>query len=105
MIPDRALVRGAASVVATCPDCGAQRTRGGFVHAHACPVAVGVDRATDGDRRWFERHPRATERVRPVTWAEAAEMEMSLGWRPVGNVHVRQLRPGVRTRHFREAQA
>lgn len=95
----------ASTRAATCPDCAAPQAGQGMVHADSCPIGAGVDRATDADRRWFERHPRATERVRRVTWAEAAEIELSAGWRPSGTVRVLHLAPGVRSRYFEEGEA
>lgn len=95
---------------AACPDCGAQKRLPAFVapgpsvvrHNPGCPVSLGVDRALDEDRKWFAARPRATRLVRPVTPAEASEVESSLGWRPSGNVTVVQFRPGVRSRYFTE---
>ena len=73
-----------------------------MTHAGTCPISVGTDRALDDDAEWFRQHPGATFRTRPVTWAEAAEIEITWGWRPTGNVIVRQLAPGLRTRHLTE---
>lgn len=94
-------------MTAACPDCGAAASVGelaGYavrmVHAETCPINTGVDRAIATDRDWFARNPLATERVRRVTWAEAAEMEISAGWRPSGTVLVLQLVPGIRSRRF-----
>lgn len=59
----------------------------------------------DDDARWFREHPGHRERRRPVTWAEAIETELSLGWRPVGSVTVIELAPGLRSRHLSEGGA
>ncbi len=89
-----------------CPDCTAvyaprNQSRG---HDESCWISRGVEEICDADRDWFERHPFATERRRPITRAEVAEMRgggfpfdsAPDRWR----VLVTQLAPGARTRHF-----
>lgn len=71
-----------------------------MTHAGTCPMSRAMDAVMDDDAEWFRQHPRATFRTRPVTWAEAAEIEMSWGWRPTGDVIVRQLAPGLRSRYL-----
>ncbi|WP_281966301.1 hypothetical protein [Serinicoccus marinus] len=83
-----------------CPDCGAARADGGYVHAGTCPISTGVDAASDADREWFLAHPGQDQYVRPITWAEAREYDWTIGDGGPTATHVRVLRlgPGLRSR-------
>ncbi len=54
-----------------------------------------TEQASEDDRRWFERHPNATMRLRPYVFGEflPGAHDSSLQY-----VLVRQIRPGVRQR-------
>jgi hypothetical protein len=54
-----------------------------------------VDRASEHDRLWFEKHPGATKRTRPLIPGEFEDTEAGHGM-----VDVRCVRPGVRVRRF-----
>lgn len=71
-------------------------------HADTCPLVFALDKVTADDAAWFERHPRRTVRIRPVTPAEQADAIYQTGGtlRAVGDVTVRQIAPGYRLRSF-----
>ena len=54
-----------------------------------------IERASEHDRLWFEKHPGATERTRPLIPGEFPEAKDEAGWADVLCV-----RPGVRARRF-----
>ncbi|WP_454198220.1 hypothetical protein [Nocardia sp. Marseille-Q1738] len=87
-----------------CPDCCAGPDGGRHLtHASTCPVGVGADRAMQDDREWFEKHPLARLRHRPLTHAESVELAHALGVpvaAAVGEVTVTQVAPGLRVRMF-----
>jgi hypothetical protein len=62
---------------------------------HSAPDFDAVDRASEHDRLWFEKHPGAMKRTRPLI---PGEFEDSKAGR--GMVNVRCVRPGVRVRRF-----
>ncbi len=88
----------------TCSDCAAVGAGINLRHDGSCPLARDIDVTMADDGGWFDSHPGATERRRPLTWAER---EMLKAASPVpegttlhGNAVVRQIVPGIRTRHF-----
>ncbi len=87
-----------------CSDCGAVADGINLRHDDSCPIARDIDATMAEDRDWFESHPGATERRRPLTWAEREVLKAASpvpeGTPLRGNVVVRQIVPGVRTRHF-----
>lgn len=100
VLPSALTDKGTTKTV--CPDCGATPVGRRVTHAETCPISVGMDRITASDARYFKRNAKRRKRVRPITWAEQAEVEMSCGWRPTGDVTVWQLQPGLRTRYLTE---
>jgi len=54
-----------------------------------------VDRASEHDRLWFEKHPGTSERTRPLIPGEFEGIEDE-----AGHVDVLCVRPGVRARRF-----
>ena len=91
--------------IVVCPDCNrAFGEDGHLVHDKTCPLGLGYDEIQADDRAWFEQHPGATTRRRPVHWAEAADLRMMGMFPPfgdvVGEVVVTELAPGVRTKSF-----
>jgi len=88
----------------TCSDCGAVPDGSNLRHDDSCPIARDIDATMAQDRDWFESHPGATERRRPLTWAEREVLKAASpvpeGTTLHGNVVVRQVVPGIRTRHF-----
>lgn len=83
-----------------CPDCAAVAVGSRMAHAETCPLNRGVNLVLDEDRDWFEAHPDAAVRYRPVTPAEVADLLASGCSRPIGRVMVVQLAPGLRSRRF-----
>lgn len=83
-----------------CPDCGAIAVGSRMTHVETCPLDRGVNRVLDDDREWFEAHPGASVRVRPVTPAEVADLLAAGADRPTGDVIVLNLAPGLRMRRF-----
>jgi hypothetical protein len=87
-----------------CPDCSATIVDNQLVHDSTCPLGISIDQRMAADRRWFEEHPRAKRRTRPITRVEVDELkaagEIPEGWDASGPVMVTQLAPGVRTRNF-----
>lgn len=86
-----------------CPDCGTAMGDGRFTHNASCPAGRSAVAAMRSDRKWFLRHPGATERLRPMAWGELAEFralgadlpeEPGSPWMAL----VTQVEPGVRTR-------
>ena len=70
-------------------------------------LAGDVERATDGDRRFFERHPDRSYRVRLASKSEIAQREITTGIDSFGPdpttryfILVHQLAPGVRMRAY-----
>ena len=43
-------------------------------HEAMCPVALCIEDATQGDRRWFEAHPFVDFYHREITWGEGLEV-------------------------------
>ena len=90
-----------------CPDCGAVGASGKIVHVETCPIGMGIDEVTATNREWFASNTSANERRREVSWAEGADLKI-MGYMPdvpgewAGEVVVKQLSPGVRTRRFDE---
>lgn len=88
-----------------CPDCATpvpQRVTGwqAIQHAPGCPVAADVERAVEGDRRWFADRPGTDLRRRRATWGERAEHALlDPGFNP-RFVEVRQMVAGARLRLF-----
>jgi hypothetical protein len=90
-----------------CPDCSGVAEGQRLTHDDTCPIGRGIDQVCADDREWFERHPLAEERWRPITPAEIVELR-AMGavapdvdptrWR----VHITWLADGVRGRRFCE---
>jgi hypothetical protein len=57
-----------------------------------------VERASDSDRLWFERHPGSRVRLRPMIAGEFDVSGIPADLPADGWVRVRQLAPGVRVR-------
>jgi hypothetical protein len=83
-----------------CPSCRARNVGGWIDHTRTCPVARTLDRVAADDARWFHEQPDRAQRIRQVSWAEQAEIEMFGGYCPTGAVVVRQPWPSVRHRYF-----
>ena len=89
----------------SCVDCGATWSEASIVHADTCPIAVGIDRVAGADRIWFEAHPDADVRYRPIDPLEIIELR-AVGSIPpqateiTGQVTVTQWLPGIRLRSF-----
>lgn len=92
-------------MTATCPDCSAVAVGNSLEHDATCPVGIDADANTAADALFFEQHPATREYWRPVTLAEIVELR-TIGIFPdvpghgVGQVLVRQLAPGLRSRDF-----
>lgn len=103
--------------MSACPDCGAATSESvvdfgeftkpttGIDHAETCPIGRGITEICADDRVWFEEHPGETERHREPHWAEGAELKLTgnapdIAGEWAGEVVVKQLAPGVRTRSF-----
>ncbi len=83
-----------------CSDCDATVTGRTLDHTPGCPVAADVERAVEGDRRWFADRPNVTMRRRRATWGERAENALTHpGFNP-RFVEVRQMVAGARLRLF-----
>ena len=92
-----------------CSDCAAVVDGTDLRHDGSCPLGRDIDATMAADRDWFESHPGATERRRPLTWAERETLKApspvpeGATWR--GNVVVYQVRPGIRLRSMAEVYA
>ena len=83
-----------------CPDCAAQWDDHQLTHESSCPYGNGLDAVTQDDARWFEAHPGAHIRIRPVTHAEVVEWAHIDGVTVPADadIEVYQLVPGIRFR-------
>lgn len=87
-----------------CPSCRGNRSEYGFNHRAECRVWVAIKAALNDDAAWFRAHQGLRKRVRPVTQAEADDVQMAWGWRPVGPVIVVEWQYRVRTRMFSDGE-
>lgn len=89
-----------------CPDCAAMPEDQTIRHDPSCPIWVGVERAVEDDRLWFEWHPGHRQFTRRATHAERVEMEINLGAPLYGDM-VRVLQPtpgGPRSGEFQTSR-
>lgn len=89
----------------TCPDCTAVPTGQTMRHDETCPMGRDSDAQLADDAAWFEAHPEASERHRPVWLSEVWTLRAALpplpeGTEFAGEVIVRQVAPGVRFKDF-----
>lgn len=76
------------------------------VHDKTCPHGKAIEKITASDAAWFESNPGKTFYIRPVVQVEMVDVMNSLGVENPesvtyhGDVFVRQIKPGVRTRQF-----
>jgi hypothetical protein len=95
-----------------CSDCEPSVDGKTITHAAMCPIALCIEDATQGDRRWFEAHPFADHYYRDVTWGEGAQLiQLNEEWRalpdgyrlvPAGKVRVDRVSEIRRHRRFDE---
>jgi hypothetical protein len=98
-----ALWHGGSGTATACPDCASTPVGNALQHAPTCPIAVGVDAATDDDREFFEHHHEIRTRRRRMTHAERLALIQSdpqLADVPEANLwcDVVNIRPGFRLR-------
>jgi hypothetical protein len=84
----------------TCPDCAVIATDKRLDHKPTCPIALGISEICEADRIWFVFHLGAKYRVRPITWAESAEMRAIQPGFDCDGVGVTYLADGLRARQF-----
>lgn len=93
--------------MAVCPDCPANidQSTGVLLHDDTCPLGLATDATCLDDRRWFDLHPEATVRCRPLFPMELAEFRAMDGDRLPGHRQVRvyAMLPGVRRRQYASA--
>lgn len=95
-----------------CTDCEWSVEGKTVTHGPMCAVAMCIDEATAGDRRWFESHPFADHYFREMTWGEGAQVLLhddeaqmlarSYHLNPVGKVRVDLVSDGERVRRFQD---
>jgi hypothetical protein len=87
-----------------CPDCTAELVDKQLRHEDSCPLGRGCDEFREDDREWFEAHPFAARRFRPIHWAEVASLHhvgaIPPGGEVTAKVEVIKLGERVRARRF-----
>jgi len=95
-----------------CSDCEPSVDGKEVTHEPMCTIAICIEDATQGDRRWFEAHPFSDHYYREMTWGEGSQLLLhdetaqnlarNHHLAAMGRVRVDHIREGVRSRRFED---